>query len=91
MFTIKFVNGTKTHIKEAESFTVIQNSDNNSSWMEVTLHQHNVAIDTRVDVGSSPYLELIGQSNLWDTAYIENAMGKTVQIVTVPQYLKRTG
>jgi len=83
MFTIKLYDGNKQRILEAESFTVQLNSGAGCNtegpytrnWAEITLH--NRTDDVRYDVGESPYTEQLG-GNIYKTAYIENANGKTV-------------
>jgi hypothetical protein len=84
MFTIKLKTGDggRTIIQEAESFSILRPSGGNDDFgSEITLHRKNGA-DDRFDIlpsNHSPRPE--GWPPVFQVAYIENAMGRTVEIV----------
>lgn len=104
MFTIKLKDGFRTRILEAESFTILyQESVGEKSiancltateaeknrtryWAEVTLH--NRGDDVRYDVGDSPMRDGSGDIQVYQCAYIENAVGKTVESINYTSHLR---
>lgn len=83
MFTIKFKTGDgfRTVIKEAESFTILRNGDTRDQGAEITLHRAQ-GDDQRCDIlptNHAPRSE--GGPPIFQVAFIENAAGKTVEIV----------
>ena len=79
MFTIKFYAGLgeRQIILAAESFTILRGRDGGA---EVTLHQKS-GDSIRYDVGIDRGNRLDGPQ-LFDRAIIENAMGKTTEIIS---------
>ena len=80
MFTIKFYRegAFRERIFEAESFTVLRGA---SGVTEITLHSAKVNgewVDFRLDVGDA---EEDVSPERFDKAIIENAMGKTTEII----------
>ena len=90
MFTIKMSDGYRERILEAESFTILHENDGipntpNSQavryWAKVTLH--NRGEDVRYDIGDSPLRDSTGgEIQVFQNAYIENAIGKTVKAIS---------
>jgi hypothetical protein len=82
MFTIKFYDTAPNHyrqvIKAAESFTILKNDDGSA---EITLHQKNAEDDRRYDINCRPDGE--GPIQRFEGAIIENANGKTTQMIGV--------
>lgn len=89
MFTIKFYSGDgcRQRILSAESFTVLRNpigtdSDGSDGGAEITLHMKNpgedMRIDVRADVGKP---STIGYPPVYQKAIIENAAGRTTEII----------
>jgi hypothetical protein len=83
MFTVKLYShsGYRQVILEAESFTILHNQD---GTREVTLHrplgpsgEYN---DVRHDIGPEQERDCI-QPSLWARAIIENAAGRTTEMV----------
>lgn len=77
MFTIKFYDGFRQVIEEANSFTILRDKD---GCAEITLHRvagnavrRDVCPDTPRALSAPPRFE---------RAIIENAHGKTTQIIT---------
>lgn len=81
MFTIKFYsdNGYRQRIIEAESFTILRGGDDGGA--EITLHQKNQTDDRRIDVGPNVERETY-MPPLYQRAIIENAAGKTTEIIS---------
>lgn len=82
MFTIKlYKDNSYKRIYEAESFTILNESyltEPKKSWSEITAHFKD-GEGLRFDVGPSPY---IPSGGCWDKAIIENAFGKTTEIIS---------
>jgi hypothetical protein len=79
MFTIKLYadQGYRQRIIEAESFTLLRPSDGS---VEITLHGvrlNGEMMDCRFDLGAPPRADNLP----WDKAIIENAHGKTTEII----------
>lgn len=78
MFTIKMYRDgvtTKIRVLEADSFSILRSD----SGAEITLHR-KVGDDERYDLGDgNPTLEADGRQ--YDRAIIENAAGKTTEIL----------
>lgn len=85
MFTIKFYrdDGYRQRILEAESFTILRDQMGNA---EITLHRqpgpNGEYRDERFDINHSDP-QCSGMPERFDRAVIENALGKTSEIVTV--------
>lgn len=80
MFTIKFYTDQgRQIIREAESFTILHGNDGSA---EITLHQANPAHDCLIHIDSSDTKRPEGWAPLFQKAIIENAAGKTTQIIT---------
>lgn len=81
MFTIKLYNGGRQRILSAESFTILRSDTEDNKGAEITLHQKNPSDDRRYDVTNvnSP----IGFPERFDRAIIENAAGKTTEIISI--------
>lgn len=80
MFTIKFYSesGFRQRILEAESFTILRDQ---SGGAEITLHQKNSNDDIRMDVRGDAS-DVPSGPPTYNRAIIENAAGKTTEIVT---------
>lgn len=85
MFTIKFYRGTpgspdgyRQCILSADSFTVLRGGDDSA---EITLHRKN-GDDQRVDV-AHPAPRQPDWPDVYDRAIIENAAGKTTEIIAL--------
>ena len=85
MFTIKFYSedGYRTRIMSAESFTILRGVENGSS--EITLHQKNISDSMRIDIGSPRLKETIDMPPIYQKAIIENANGRTTEIIGINQ------
>jgi hypothetical protein len=83
MFTIKlYTDHGRMKIIAAESFTILRGKDGTA---EITLHQKNMTDDVRYDI--RPYgPELISGPEIFQKAVIENALGKTSEIIAGPFY-----
>lgn len=94
MFTIKLKTGDgyRTVIREAESFTILHGADPSGPDVkedeatagivaEITLH--HIREDCRFDIGELkwPAKRLDFWPPVFQVAYIENAAGKTVEII----------
>lgn len=79
MFTIKLYNGGRQKILSAESFTILRGPISANSAAEITLHQKNPADDVRYDVTNEIRPE--GWPERFDKAIIENAAGRTTEII----------
>jgi hypothetical protein len=84
MFTIKFYStgpnspgGYRQVIKEADSFTILRADDGTA---EITLHQKS-GDDTRIDINDAPTQD--GWPARFESAIIENAAGKTTEMVSL--------
>lgn len=82
MFTIKFYShdGCRQIIEQADSFTILRSpvgSDEES--VEITMHQKN-GESTRRDIAAD-YPRPIGHVPIFGKAIIENAAGKTTEII----------
>jgi len=75
MFTIKLYadRGFRMRIHAADDFTILRAEQ----WAEITAHR-KAGVDIRFDIGSSPYEP---EGGVWNKAIIENAMGRTTEIV----------
>lgn len=85
MFTIKFYsagagnpNGYRQVIKEAESFTILRGDDGSA---EITMHQKDSGLDTRIDISDCP--RPMGAPPCFESAIIENAAGKTTEMINL--------
>lgn len=85
MFTIKFYStgpnspgGYRQKILEAESFTILRSDDGTA---EITLHQKDQAFDHRIDIADSGTPRPEGWPASFESAIIENAAGKTTEII----------
>ena len=89
MFTIKFYSddGCRQVIKSAESFTILRAPDMCSD-AEITLHQKSQADDCRIDIVPAGTERLEGWPPTYQTAIIENALGKTTEIIKAGPALK---
>jgi hypothetical protein len=83
MFTIKFYStgrnspdGYRQVIKEAESFTILRGDDGTA---EITMHHPNG--DFRLDVNDAPAPD--GYVDRFESAIIENASGKTTEMIAL--------
>lgn len=78
MFTLKFYShdNSRTRIYEAESLTVLRFDGNH----EITLHQR-VGDDFRVDLSKDIDNREAGWPPVYDNVIIENANGKTTEII----------
>jgi hypothetical protein len=74
MFTVKLVCGFKTRLLEAESFTLLHESDKDRNWSELTLH--GPVQDFRYDLGDSPHKDKV---ECFEQMYIMNSSGKTIE------------
>ena len=84
MFTIKLYaeNYGRQVIKTAESFTILRTVDSGGWIAEITLHQKDPGLDSRVDVNAQPLPEGDTYSApRFEKAIIENASGKTTEII----------
>lgn len=89
MFTIKFYSagpnspgGYRQVIKEAESFTILRSDDGSA---EVTLHQKS-GDSSRIDIadcGPNGPKRAEGWPPCFESAIIENASGKTTEMITL--------
>lgn len=84
MFTLKLYasDGAIIRIYEAESFTVLRCNQGQSNgpcheWSEITSHL-KAGEGLRADIGDSPYQP---DGGVWQKAIIENASGRTTQII----------
>ncbi len=76
MFTIKFyTDAGRCVIRAADSFTILRDSQTGEA--EITLHHSGG--DCRIDVVSADQKRCEGWPPAFQWAYIENAMGKTVE------------
>ena len=80
MFTIKLYSdeAARQVIRQAESFTILRCSDGTA---EITLHQRNASDDSRVDIADANAPCAIGSPQCYARAIIENAAGKTTEII----------
>lgn len=99
MFTIKFYSedGCRQRIYEAQSFTILRAPKDSTgpgpAWTvdaEITLHQKSQGEDFRVDIGhdikgNRPLL----WPPLYQKAIIENASGRTTEIIVAVQEIPR--
>jgi hypothetical protein len=87
MFTIKLYsdNGYRQKILSAESFTILRGgSSPGGDEAEITLHQKNRNDDRRYDIKSAaPTPENYEGPPIFQRAIIENASGKTTEIITL--------
>lgn len=81
MFTLKFysADGCRMRVVSAESLTILKSSDNSDA--EITLHQKNPADDFRVDIVPQNTVRAIGWPPDYQKAIIENASGRTTEII----------
>lgn len=84
MFTIKFYSGDgyRQVIKEADSFTVLRCDEG----AEITLHHKNPADDCRIDIADewpNGPKRCEGWPPVFGKAIIENAAGRTTEIITI--------
>lgn len=77
MFTIKVYEGLKQRIYAAESFTILR-GDNGEA--EITVHTKDSRDDFRLDVRHAGLDE---PARVFDKAIIENAAGKTTEVITL--------
>lgn len=76
MFTIKFYQETgRSVIRAAESFTILR--DDKTGEAEITMH--HPAGDSRIDIVREGTPRQEGWPPVFQWAFIENAMGKTVE------------
>jgi hypothetical protein len=89
MFTVKFYSddGCRQVIKSAESFTILR-APRDEGGTEITLHQKSQADDCRIDIGPVGTERLEGWPPIYQTAIIENALGKTTEIIRAGPPLK---
>lgn len=76
MFTIKLYKEGRQRIYSADSFTILRG---NSGSAEITIHRKNQGEDFRVDITDTERQE--GWPETFDRAIIENAAGKTTEII----------
>lgn len=85
MFTIKFYsdNGFRQKILSAESFTVLRDEGGEA---EITLHRKGETYDdVRYDIKrSAPLPNDYSGPAIFQKAIIENAAGKTTEIIALP-------
>ena len=85
MFTIKLYsdNGYRQKILSAESFTILRGgSGPGGDEAEITLHQKNQNDDVRYDIKpSAPLPNDYAGPVIYQRAIIENAAGKTTEII----------
>lgn len=90
MFTIKFYSdgGFRQRILAAESFTILRRSADGGA--EITMHQKN-GEGLRLDImpKDSPMSE--GHPPFYQKAIIENAAGRTTEIVTLQSMPRHPG
>lgn len=83
MFTIKLYAdlGARMRIHAADDFTILsvleKDTPMGGEWVEITAHR-KIGVDIRFDIGPSPYTP---EGGVWDKAIIENAMGRTTEII----------
>ena len=76
MFTIKFYTDSgRCVIRAAESFTILRTEETGEA--EITLHHRDG--DCRIDICSADIKRAEGWPPVFQWAYIENGMGKTVE------------
>jgi hypothetical protein len=80
MFTIKVYEGSKQRIYAAESFTILR-GDNGEA--EITVHTKDNREDFRLDVR---HAEPDDPARVFDKAIIENAAGRTTEIIALGPY-----
>jgi len=93
MFTIKLYkyDGANQKVFAAESFSILRGRNSGStdgpcsSWSEITAHMKNQNDAVRFDIGDSPYQPSGG---VWERAIIENAAGRTTEIIGADQPYK---
>lgn len=86
MFTIKFYSttspnspaGYRQKILQADSFTILRMDDGTA---EITLHQKDHAEDRRFDINGDPAQD--GWPPRFESAIIENAAGKTTEMINL--------
>lgn len=92
MFTIKLYrdSGFRQLILEAESFTVLRTQN---SGVEITLHRpqgpNGEYRDVRYDLGDCGVEREFGFPEIFERAIIENANGKTTEIISLPPSLSK--
>lgn len=81
MFTVKFYteDGYRQVIKTAESFTILRGGDDGGA--EITLHQKSPGDSCRIDIGPLGTERPEGWPPLFQKAIIENAAGRTTEII----------
>lgn len=80
MFTIKFYSNGRQRILSAESFTILRSDEG----AEITLHQKNQGDDIRIDIAlDGPRNDYDNWPPCYQRAIIENAAGKTTEIVDI--------
>jgi hypothetical protein len=93
MFTIKLYigSGCRQVIRTAESFTILRGSgDETTVGAEITLHQKNSSEDTRVDILPEGTPRGENWPPYFQRAIIENAAGKTTEIIVAGPALKQS-
>lgn len=86
MFTIKLysANGYRQRILQAESFTILRGGSSQAGdEAEITLHQKNQNDDRRYDIKSDVPRQDSSGPEIFQKAIIENAAGKTTEIIAV--------
>jgi len=90
MFTVKLYrdNGARQRVYEAESFTILRPcSEKQGQWAEITAHRKS-GDDIRFDIGDTPHDP---EGGVWEKAILENALGRTTEIIAFSTPFSHSG
>ncbi|HXI41277.1 MAG TPA: hypothetical protein VNH83_14945 [Bryobacteraceae bacterium] len=80
MFTVKAYRGSRITIHAAESFTILRDD----GGAEITVHMKDARDDFRLDVVDPDLKRGDGWPPVCDKVIIENAFGRTTEIIALP-------